>query len=556
MFGNIGIDVGGTFTDAVLIKGGILERKVKVPTHQEDILQTILNALDCLSIGDLKYIEQITVSTTLVTNSILQEHFPKIDMYLMPGNGMELTSLHWPVPYKTISGEIDYRGREIKPPDELEWRRLIQQRKKELDLAKQIAIVGKFSHRNNKHEVQLASYFRQADPDLRIALGYQWGQANFYRRSLTTFLNLGITDLFEHFITDLERAVAERGCTAPIKILKADGGVLPLRQINPVETIYSGPAASVLGGMAQNDKPSFVIIDIGGTTTDIGIVISKTPLLSSTGAKIGPFSTLVRSLAVRSALVGGDSAILKKDGEWQIANYRLGSAYCLGGPVPTPTDAMCYLGLINIGDPKLAEAALSGLLPPEKREPAEIHHLALVVLEKVADRIAEAIGLLAKEWQEEPAYKIWGVLHPHETQQLNVWASGGGAQGLKSFLEKRLHTEVRVGKHPEVSNAIGAAMSRPSFTCTLHLDTVLNRFQIAETGEQGKWEGSKRPHLEVESFLGKIASRLAAEKDVDISQAQKTEFDLFPVVQGYQTVGQIVQGTYCVPPGVKGQLLG
>ena len=551
LMSQVGIDVGGTFTDAVLLKEGSVEKIAKIPT-ETNLLHTLSNALDELDIAG-RTLEHITVSTTLVTNAILQNRLPEAKLFLLPGSGMKLEALPWPVAYEVLSGEIDYRGREVSPPNELEWYRAIRQwyRNKVSNL---VAVVGKFSHRNRLHEEQFAAMVTQADATAQIAMGHIWGQANFYRRSLTTYLNLASRTLFSEFAGGLEEAVAQRGIQAPIAILKADGGIQPLSQIRPVETIYSGPAASVLGALAQNEASSFVVIDIGGTTTDLGIVLSNSPLPSSRGAKIGSFPTLVRSLAVRSVPIGGDSVVFRRGPNLVLAGYRQGPAVCLGGSAPTPTDAMCYLGLVPFGDRRKAEAAMASLLEPTEREPQQLTKCAEHILHMVADRIAQEIESLEKEWQEEPAYKVWEVLHPHEALQFHVWASGGAAAGLKNHLQKRLHTEVRIGKVPEVSNAIGAALARPTFSCTLHLDTFLRRYRIEETGEQGVWDGSKRPHSEIEAFLQQVAKRMAMDKGVDLREAYKDEFDFFPIVQGFKTVGQIVRGGLYVPPGVKRRL--
>ncbi len=554
MAGRVGIDVGGTFTDAVLMQGNQIEDKAKVPTEHLDLLQTIINAIDALRVSGKHPVEQITVSTTLVTNAILQGKLPAVELLLLPGTGMRLESFSWPVSYHTLYGSIDYRGREITPPDQLEWQRLLQKLQKQKNLS-HLAIVGKFSHRNKSHEEQLAHYLQRFMPTLKIALGHQWGQSNFYRRSLTTYLNLASHDIFAQFAADLQQAVAARGCHAPIFVLKADGGILPLAKLRPVESIYSGPTASVLGALAQSStSQSFVVIDIGGTTTDLGLVLSGEPLVSSHGATIGTYSTLVRSLAVRSVPVGGDSVILTDGSNFALANYRLGPAYCLGGPAPTPTDAMCYLKLANYGDYNRAEEVLASLLQPDKRSTFNIRELASSILEAFVERIVREIHKLQQEWQNEPAYKVWGVLHPHESLNFHLWISGGGAQGIASVLGERLHSPVRVGKYPEVSNAIGAAMARPTFSCTLHLDTVLKRYRVEETGEQGPWQGSKRPHQEVDGFLTEIVQREAGEKGIDIVDLHKEPFDFFPIVQGLQTVGQIVRGAFHVPPGVIGRV--
>lgn len=551
----VGIDVGGTFTDAVLLEENQIVDKIKIPTNTDDLLHTIMSTLEKIGITGKKPVEKITVSTTLVTNAILQGNLPKVKLCLFHGNGMKLEALHWPVPYHMLSGIIDYRGREIKAPDQAEWEQLSQDLAANKENITKVAIVGKFSHRNKTHEEQLAAYLQKHNPDMPIALGHLWGQANFYRRSLTTYLNLASHDLYRQFAANLRKAVESEGCHAPISVLKADGGALPLASIRPIDSIFSGPSASVLGALAQSgESESFIVVDIGGTTTDFGIVLSGIPLMSSKGAKIDAFSTLVHSLAVRSVPVGGDSQILKKDEGFAIANYRSGPAYCLGGNTPTPTDAMCYLRLVNYGNWVQAEEALASLLPPQRREPAELHNLAEAILEAAAEKIALEIEELSKEWQSEPAYKVWEVLHPQEAIKFNIFVSGGGAQGIAPFLEKRLESKVNLGCYAEVSNAIGTALAKPTFSWTLQLDTGRKFYQIEETGEQGEWLGSRKPHHEVAPFLKELAYKQAVEKGINQADLQLDNFDYFPIVQGYQTVGQIVRGAIHVPPGVRGRV--
>jgi len=548
----VGIDVGGTFTDAVLLKENVILEKAKIATRPDNLLGTVLQALEVLKIYH-QPVAQITVSTTLITNAILQQRLPEVDLLLFPGSGMSLDSLTWPVSYQVLKGELDYRGREISPPDELEWRRLLN-RYQEFPQAK-VAIVGKFSHRNDLHEHNLALFLHKHCPDLDLSLGHEWGQANFYRRSLTAYLNLATSEIYQKFAEQLQQAVVQKGSSAQIFVLKADGGVLPLQKLRPVESIYSGPAASILGALAQSEPDqSFVVVDIGGTTTDIGLILSGEPLMSSHGAEIGSFSTLVRTLAVRSIPAGGDSTILSEGDGFKIAPYRRGPAYCLGGPAPTPTDAMRYLDLIPYGNRLKAEEGLAQLLPESFRDASHLQQLAEDILTRLADNIAEAVDSLNQEWREEPAYKVWEVLHPHDYHNLYIWVSGGGAPGLVNALGTRLHIPVRIGDYPEVSNAIGAALARPTFSCTLHLDTSMNRYRIEETGQQGEWLGSRKPHKEVEEFLQEIAEQIARDQGIELSDPLIQPFDFFPIVKGYQTVGQIVRGSLLVPPGVRGRL--
>ena len=552
MSNQVGIDVGGTYTDAVYIHDGYIQHTAQVPTRAENIVETLMDAFDTLKIVDENSINQITVSTTLVTNAILQEQIPPVELLLFSGKGMSVDALPWPVRYLELSGEMDFRGREIEPPDQSEWEKLWSGRSGK---PVHVAIVGKFSHRNRLHEEQLATYLRQLNPTWQIALGHEWGQANFYRRSLTTYLNLGVSDLYHQFAQQLQTAVTARNIKAPIFILKADGGILPLAKIRPIDSIYSGPAASVLAALTQNEpNASSIIVDIGGTTTDMGLILSGAPLLSSKGAQIGPFATLVRSLAVRSIPVGGDSAIRATDQGFSLENYRLGPAYCLGGNVPTPTDAMRYLGLISYGNEELAEEGLASILPPDRRTPKFLQELATTIIDTMVDRIAEAVDSLKREWQEEPAYKVWEVLHPHEDQTFHTLVSGGGARGISTALGKRLRTPVQLGCFSEISNALGAAMARSTFDCTLHLDTYMKRYRVEETGEQGTWKGSLRPYLEVEGFLETLVQQQAALYGLEVQDLEKEPFDFFPIVQGYKTVGQIVRGAVHRRPGVIGRV--
>lgn len=550
----VGIDVGGTYTDAVFVEHGQILRTSKVPTHDENLVETILNALETLKLPDVKIIDHINVSTTLVTNAILQGRLPSIDLLLFPGNGMSLSALPWPVEYHELTGEIDFRGREVILSNPNEWHELpLFKRSKNPEL---VAIAGKFSHRNNLHETQVADYLQKTFPDCQIALGHEWGQANFYRRSLTTYLNLGVTSLFQQFAQQLQAAISDLKIQAPISILKADGGVLPLHKLRPIESIYSGPAASVLAALTQTEPiDSSIIVDIGGTTTDLGLILTGIPLLSSRGAQIGPYSTLVHSLAVRSIPVGGDSVIRATEQGFALENYRLGPAYCLGGKSLTPTDAMRYLGLINYGSQQLAEEALASILPPEQRDPQSYRQLASEIIDAVVEQIAEAVDSLKLEWQEEPAYKVWEVLHPHEAQTFKTLVSGGGAQGLTKALGKRFGTPVQIGVYPEVSNALGAALARPTFDCTLHLDTYIKRYHVEETGEQGRWQGSSRPHREVEGFLDSLVQKQAEHFGLQIKDLEKEPFDFFPIVQNYRTVGQIIRGAAHLRPGVIGRVI-
>lgn len=551
----IGIDVGGTFTDTVLIQNNEVIKKGKVLTDPKNILNTVLEAFDFLEIPPSMPLDHITVSTTLVTNAILLNKLSKVNLILFPGSGVRLSSFNWPVKYSVLSGELDYRGREVLPPDKREWKELTQRLSSHSENPL-VAIVSKFSHRNNIFETELKAYLENEIPNVHIALGSEWGKSNFYRRSLTTYLNLACTELFSNFRCNLKKAVISRGFNGPIRILKADGGVFPLERIRPVESIYSGPAASILGALAQSEpEESFIVVDIGGTTTDIGLVLGGSPLLSFKGAQIDNFLTHIRSLATRSITIGGDSTIINRNGEIIISNYRTGPAYCMGGNSPTPTDAMRYLNYIKIGSYQKAEEALAELLPENERQALTIRTLAESIIEQMVEKIILAIKQLLTEWKNEPAYKVWEVLHQNLDYKFNIYLSGGPAAGLAKTFENKMKTRAIISNWAPISNAVGAAMAKPTFSWTLNLDTSLAKYRIEETGEQGAWKGAKRPYREVEKFLVDISKEQALEMGIDFDSFKIEPFEYFPLVDNHRTIGQIVRGSVHLPPGVIGRIL-
>ena len=141
-------------------------------------------------------------------------------------------------------------------------------------------------------------------------------------------------------------------------------GTLPFEQAakKPVETIFSGPAASTLGVLALTPPgQTSVVLDVGGTTTDLALILSGRPLLASRGARIEQRLTHVRAFATKSVALGGDSILKAWNGSIRILPWRAGPAYCLGGPEPTPTDALRHAGLTDIGAATRAGEAMRQL---------------------------------------------------------------------------------------------------------------------------------------------------------------------------------------------------
>lgn len=424
----IGIDVGGTTTDAVLIRNGEVCSTAKVSTEPERLLNSLLEALDAVSRGiPPEQLERVVFSTTVITNLIAEGKTDRVALVLIPGPGINPESYSFPDSFY-LKGAMDYRGREIQPLDEAEIRKTVELIR-ESGFAR-AAIISKFGQRNPSHELMIEEIFREIYPGCKLELGHKVsGKLNFPRRVATTMLTSATRERYQEFVEKIMKALEERRIRAPVFILKADGGTLPVEKSIefPVETIFSGPAASTIGALALTPQnQTSVVVDIGGTTTDLALILSGNPLLASKGAKLGGFLTHVRAFAVRSIAVGGDSVVRVKESDTgkkilTVGPDRAGPACCMGGEETTPTDALNVLGLINVGNPELSSKAIKATASDLGKSEAET---AVLIVDKAAQMIADAVNEMFLEWEQEPAYRIWEVLQEKKARPENVVGIG------------------------------------------------------------------------------------------------------------------------------------
>lgn len=548
----IGLDVGGTFTDAVLINKERVVEKVKIPTKPEGLLESLLNALNPLidAAGGHK-IERIVLSTTLITNMIATNDIDPVALVLIPGPGLNPSTYRFKATQcYIISGAVDYRGREIEPLKENEIKACLESIKKEG--IKRVAIVGKFSQRNNSHEKTVALYFSSHAPELQIIMGHQVaGRLNFPRRVVTTLLTLATQERYANFYKQVVDALEEKGISAPLYILKADGGTLPFSQSldKPVETIFSGPAASTLGALALTPKnQASVVLDVGGTTTDLALILSGKPLIASRGAKINGDYTHIRAFATKSIPIGGDSIVTTKNNCLEILPKREGPAYCLGGPYPTPTDAMRVAGLTNIGDENRAYSCMQKLGSSLNLSPEETAEL---VLKQMVKKIAMEIDNMFLSWEQEPAYRVWEVLQRQKTRPQIIIGIGGAAAAILPFLEKETGCKAIVPPHAEVANAIGAALAKVNLCLTFHFDTERNFYFIEETGVQEKLSVILSDEKHVIDFC--IQKLREEGKKIGISTDEEPELlysEVFNMVRGWRTTGKLYDICVQFPTGI------
>ena len=547
-----GVDVGGTYTDAVLLKENNVLKIAKIPT-EGDLLKSILGALDAVLEGvDSAELERVVFSTTVITNLIAGRKFEKAALFLIPGPGLKRDYGLLGTDVWVLKGAIDYRGREIAPLDE-----------KEIGVAvkeaaargyTKVGVVGKFSPRNTLHEKKVASLIKEMYPEWEVELGSHVGpQLNFPRRIESTYLTCITREPYRRFIQSVKTALEKRGITAEAYILKADGGTFPLDSAGeiPVETIFSGPAASTLGVLALTPPESTtVVVDIGGTTTDLALILSGQPLLSSRGAKVEGRLTQVRALAVRSVPVGGDSTVEIIDGEVTLKNWRKGPAYCVGGPAPTPTDALRALGLTSYGDEKKAKRAMEILGERAGLEPDEV---ARKVIEAVVESITAEIKDMFSEWEQEPAYRVWEVLQKKRVKPNLIAGVGGGASGFLPLISNKMGLKSYIPPYAEVANAIGAAVAMPTIQVNLRADTEQGFYIIQEEGYQGSIGTGVVSERDVlllaKEWLLKRAKKLGL--CFDLHEVEIIRKEMFNMVRGWNTAGRLFDITVQTPRGIK-----
>ncbi|MGB4652552.1 MAG: hydantoinase/oxoprolinase family protein [Methanothrix sp.] len=547
----VGIDVGGTTTNAVLVDGDRVDKTAYVPTDHDDLLRCLLEALDELIRGvDVSKIERVVLSTTLITNMIAERKTDPVALVLIPGPGTN------PRDYNLgeaiiLDGAMDFRGKEIDRLNEPQIKEAAASIGK--SGISRVAVVGKFCQRNPSHEERVSQILARALPNSKIELGHRVsGHLNFPRRAATTMLTLATKERYADFAAAISRALEERGITSPVYILKADGGTLPLEGSlkMPVETIFSGPAASIMGVMALTPPgQTSVVVDIGGTTTDLALILSGRPLLSSKGARVDSMLTHVRAFAIKSVAIGGDSAVDVDDGCLAVGPERRGPPLCLGGGGPTPTDALRVLGKSSVGDLEKAKEAMAGVAG---KMGCSIEEAAGMVVDLVVEKIASEIDEMFLEWEQEPAYRIWEIMKKEKLQAQNVVGVGGGSVALAPLVAARMGATSIVPEHAPVANAIGAAVARPTITLNLHIDTERGEYVAAEDGIMGRVNDRQMSLTQAEQLARRLLTERAERLGIGeyAAEAEATRSEVFNMIRGWSTVGKLLDVRMEIPAGL------
>ena len=542
----LGIDVGGTFTDAVVVAEGQVLAQVKTPTTHGRLLDGILNAMDKALTGlKSKNIERIALSTTIVTNALVEGRTERVGLCLMSGPGMDISGLVPETPC-FLSGYIDHRGREISPPCIEE----IEEACRYFNDCEVFAIAGKFAVRNPQHELTAARVLQQHAKSQHITLGSSMsGTLNFLRRANSAYYNAAVWRLFGNFSLAVEEALRQRGINAPVYVLKADGGTIPLSlaKEQPVEAIFTGPAASVLGIMAMKETSMpAVSLDIGGTTTDIALWQNGVPMFAERGAKVSGYVTAVRAFWLKSVGIGGDSYVRREAGQLKVGPERRGPAMALGGPEPTVSDAMVVAGICSFGNKELAAKAMEQISAPGQ----SLHETVEMVLTAAAEEIYQAIEDMLDEQAAEPVYRVEDIVHSERFKPQLVIGVGGAAKGLAPLVAKRMNIACVVPPGGMVANAVGAAVARPTLDITLRVDTAQGYYTVAELGLREKLPSRRFYLADARAVATKHLAERAEQAGIAVSAMEQVYEEEFNLVRGFNTVGKIITCKLQIKPGV------
>jgi N-methylhydantoinase A/oxoprolinase/acetone carboxylase beta subunit len=547
----LGLDVGGTNTDVVFLSEKGVQKHVKVPTQPDNLFKSVLSGFTLILEGvDPGRIKRVVISTTLTTNAIVQQTVTPVGMIVSAGPGIDPENFRTGDQYYAVAGSINHRGREIEPINEMEIQRVGEKFKKAG--IEYVGVVSKFCVRNPSHEILieriLDNQFKQ------IFLGHHVsGNLNFPRRIATTYMNAAVYPLHKEFFQAVEQSLEEMGLTVPIQILKADGGTMTLEASMdfPAQTVLSGPAASIMGAIPYAPEgQDAVVLDIGGTTTDIAFLVDKTPLLEPVGIQRGGYRSLIRSLRTLSKGIGGDSALRVNDkGKLTVGPDRMGPAMAFGGAVPTPTDALVVLGLMEAGDQDRSRQGITFIadqLGMAEKEAAE--HIFKICCNIILKKTFEMIDTL----NAKPVYTVHDFLEGYTFSPDTILLMGGPARFFAKKIQEMYQLETIAVPYASVANAIGAALARTTCEVTVNADTEQGVVTAHEEdfSEPVSKSFSKEDLLEIAYRLLQDKAKNAGAEPDTLNEVEMVEFQEFNIVRNFSPRGKILRTKIQLKPGL------
>jgi len=500
----IGIDVGGTNTDAVKIEDGIISY-FKIPNEWDSIIEALRN------MGDAET-SRTVVSSSLPLNLLHEGKGGDTKTLIMAGPGLNFSSFG-----TDIKGCVNHRGDIVEDI-------VVGEVIKELSNKKDnIAIVGKFSNRNPLLEEKILGIALDYYDATKIAVGSDIQGLSFPRRIGTTILNAKVKKSVENLTKAIENY------SSSFYYFKGDGGIIPhnLAMKKPLDLVNSSPATAALGAYYLTKEKNGLVIDIGGTTTDFVELVDGRPKLMNNIVLFG-YKTLVRSIDTWAIPIGGDSYIDFRSKS--IGPERRGNAVAFNGEYITLTDLLNCMGE-KIGDYNRSISVMKTISKNYRS-----------LAESLVDK---AVSLICKE-----SCKLGNPS--------TVICTGYLGKYLAPMIGERLGSNYIVPKFAEVANAIGAAVSRVSLMLYQRIDTERGRVVWNGTVEKIKDDARSLSPEEIidiaKDKVRSLAMRYGAAEE-DVKDVDLLYFNAYDVIRGWYRSGQISDCVVQITPGISSEVV-
>lgn len=343
----IGMDTGGTYTDAVImdLDSGKVLCKAKSRTTHEDLTIGIAGALDALDQDLLGSVGIVALSSTLATNSVVEGKGSRVGLICIGGRYDQSVRADYQV---TVAGGHDVHGDEDTPLDERSVEEFLRSIKGKVD---GLAVSGYLAVRNPDHENRVRVMARGI-LDVPVVCGHELStELGFSERTTTCVMNSRLIPVIDELLRSVRSVLDARGIRAPLMISRGDGTMMldSVARERPVETILSGPAASLMGAMHMSGVRDAVVMDMGGTTTDVGILRDGRPGIDPDGAVIGGKRTRVNAARIFTYGIGGDSRIVINPATVVVCTERVIPFCVAASRWPTVADHLSRLARFGYG---------------------------------------------------------------------------------------------------------------------------------------------------------------------------------------------------------------
>lgn len=441
----IGIDVGGTNTDAVLLDGDRVERAVKTATTA-DVTTGIVTALERLLAAvepGARGVDAVMIGTTHFTNAVVQRRdlTPVAAVRIgLPASASLEPFIDWPADLAAIvrrgvymvEGGHEVDGRPIVPFDEVAMRRVAREIR--ASGVRSVAVSAIFSPIDPSDERRAGAILAEECPGVAVTLSHELGRIGLLERENACLLNACLVELARRTTRAFTGALAASGLDAPLYLTQNDGTVTLASQAEafPVYSFASGPTNSMRGAAFLSRLDDAIVVDVGGTTTDVGCLRHGFPREANAVVEIGGVRTLFRMPDLLSLGLGGGTLVERSPltiGPRSVGYRLIEDALVFGGSTLTCTDLAVAAELVTLGEPARVADVPRGLVADGIRV--------------IQERIAEAVDRMKTDAGEVPVIAV------------------GGGSFLVPPAMPGVSRVVRVAHHP-VANAVGAAIAQIS----------------------------------------------------------------------------------------------